>query len=107
VPSVKIQNIPVRVLINQWSASASEIFAWVIRDYVPGVLLVWEKTFGKWSVQELFNYEDGSMLKYTIAKRYMGKSQINIDKIWISPDKILVNKKDTPEDEVLEWAILN
>ncbi|MDD3262670.1 MAG: S41 family peptidase [Candidatus Absconditabacteria bacterium] len=107
VPSVKIQNIPVRVLINQGSASASEIFAGVIRDYVPGVLLVGEKTFGKGSVQELFNYEDGSMLKYTIAKRYMGKSQINIDKIGISPDKILVNKKDTPEDEVLEWAILN
>lgn len=105
--SAKIQNIPVRVLINQWSASASEIFAWVIRDYVPDVLLVWEKTFGKWSVQELFNYEDGSMLKYTIAKRYMGKSQINIDKIWISPDKIIINKKETPEDEVLQWALIN
>lgn len=103
----KITNLPIRVLVNQGSASASEIFAWVIKDYVPNALLIGEKTFWKWSVQELLNYQDGSMLKYTIAKRYMGKSQVNINKVGISPDKLIINKKDTPEDEVLEWALKN
>lgn len=106
-PTEKITNAPIRILINQWSASASEIFAGVIKDYAPKALLVGVKTFGKWSVQELYNYQDGSMLKYTIAKRYMWKSQINIDKVGISPDKLIIDKKDTPEDEVLEWAIKN
>ncbi|AHB41388.1 hypothetical protein P148_SR1C00001G0597 [candidate division SR1 bacterium RAAC1_SR1_1] len=106
-PSAKIQNIPVRVLINQGSASASEIFAGVIKDYLTGALLVGGKSFGKGSVQELMKYDDGSMLKYTVAKRYMGKSKKNIDEIGISPDKIITNKKDTPEDEVLEWALQN
>lgn len=105
--SPKIQSVPVRVLVNQWSASASEIFAGVIKDYLPGALLVGEKTFGKWSVQELVNYQDWSMLKYTVAKRYTGKSHTNVDKNGIVPHKIISNKKDTPEDEVLEWAIKN
>jgi C-terminal processing protease CtpA/Prc len=74
---------------------------------MPDILLIWQKTFGKWSVQELFNYQDGSMLKYTIAKRYTGKSNINVDKNWITPDKIISDKKETPEDEVLERAIVN
>ncbi len=103
----KFQKAPVRILINEWSASASEIFAWVIKDYLKDTLLVWQKTFGKWSVQELVNYPDESMLKYTIAKRYTGKSKINIDKNWILPDKIISDKKETSEDEVLERAILN
>jgi len=103
----KFQKIPIRVLVNEWSASASEIFAWVLKDYMPDILLIWQKTFGKWSVQELFNYQDGSMLKYTIAKRYTGKSNINVDKNWITPDKIISDKKETPEDEVLERAIVN
>lgn len=103
----KIKNVPVRVLINEWSASASEIFAGVIKDYIKDSLLVWQKTFGKWSVQELINYQDWSMLKYTIAKRYTGKSKINVDHNWIIPDKIISNKKESLEDDILEWAIKN
>ncbi len=103
----KSQKTPVRVLVNEWSASASEIFAGVMKDYLKNILIVWQKTFGKGSVQELVNYSDGSMLKYTIAKRYTGKSKINVDKNWITPDKIISDKKETPEDEVLEWALEN
>jgi len=102
-----IDNIPVRVLVDKWSASASEIFAWVIRDYLKKALIVWEKTFWKWSVQEIFNYNNGSMLKYTIAKWYTWKSKTNIDKIGILPDITVSDKIDTIEDEVLEWAINN
>lgn len=103
----KILSIPLRILINEWSASASEIFALVLKDYVADILLVWQKTFGKWSVQELVNYIDGSMLKYTMAKRYSWKSQTNIDWIGILPDKIISNIPNDSEDLVLKRAIEN
>lgn len=105
--SSKIKDIPVRILINQWSASASEIFAAVIKEYLPTTLLIGQRTFWKWSVQEMLYYDDGSMLKYTVAKRYTWKLQKNIDKIGISPDKLISNTKETPEDDVLERAIAN
>lgn len=101
----KITDESIRVLINQWSASASEIFAGVIKDYAPKSLLIGQKTFGKWSVQDLITYSDGSMLKYTIAKWYMWKSDKNIDKIGISPDIKITDDKETSEDEILQRAI--
>lgn len=106
-PSSKVKEVPIRILINQWSASASEIFAAVVKEYLPSTLLIGQKTFGKWSVQEMLYYEDGSMLKYTVAKRYTGKMQKNIDKVGVSPDKLMNNKKETLEDEVLDRAIAN
>lgn len=101
----KLTGDKVRVLINGWSASASEIFAGVIRDYVPHALLIGEKSYGKWSVQNLLGYPDGSMFKYTVAKRYTGKSQQNIDKIWIKPDVTIVDATGTTIDEVMEYAL--
>lgn len=92
------------VLINWWSASASEIFAWVIKDYVKNSILLGTKSFGKWSVQNLLEYTDGSMLKYTIAKRYTWKSERNIDLEWIEPDLELEDNIKTEMDEVLEVA---
>jgi C-terminal processing protease CtpA/Prc len=92
------------VLVNGWSASASEIFAWVIRDYVPNSILLWTKTFWKWSVQNLINYTDWSMFKYTVAKRYTGWSKKNIDHKWFIPDLKLNNNIETEMDEVLEVA---
>lgn len=90
------------ILINWWSASASEIFASTIKDYIPNTLLIWEKTFGKWSVQSIIDYTDWSMLKYTQSKRYTWKSQRNIDKQWINPDIKLIDNPSTQQDEVLD-----
>jgi len=90
------------VLINWWSASASEIFAWTIKDYIPSTLLIWEKTFGKWSVQNIIDYIDWSMLKYTEAKRYTWKSKRNIDKEGINPDIKSQDNPDTTNDEILD-----
>ncbi len=95
-------NKNVIVLINWWSASASEIFAWTIKDYIPGTLLIWEKTFGKWSVQNIIDYVDGSMLKYTQAKRYTWKSKRNIDKEGIDSDIKIKDNPDTTNDEILD-----
>lgn len=94
------------ILINKWSASASEIFAWTMKDYYPESTLIWEKSFGKWSVQELVEYKDWSMLKYTMAKRYTGKSSRWIDKVWITPDVKIVDKTWTKLDEPLAFAKL-
>lgn len=90
------------ILINWWSASASEIFAWTIKDYIPNTILIWEKTFGKGSVQSIIDYVDWSMLKYTQAKRYTWKSKKNIDKDWISPDIKIQDNPDTTNDEILD-----
>jgi carboxyl-terminal processing protease len=81
----KLIDANIVILINKWSASASEIFAWVIK-YYNDVILMWEKSFWKWSVQWLTNYTDGSMLKYTTARWYIWDSDISIDNIWLDPD---------------------
>ncbi len=101
---IKLIDKNIVVLVNEWSASASEIFAWVIKDYVPNSLLLWTQTFGKWSVQSLIQYKDGSMLKYTVAKRYTGGSEMNIDWVGFKPDLELEDNIETEMDEVLEVA---
>lgn len=85
----KIQNKDIFMFVNEMTASASEIFVWTIKDYVKNSVLVWSKTYGKWSAQTLVEYTDGSILKYTIAKWYTGKSNKNIDGVWFKPDVIL------------------
>jgi carboxyl-terminal processing protease len=72
------------VLVNGNSASASEITAWALREYDKAII-VGEKTYGKWSVQEPFDLSDGSLLKVTIAQWYTPKGHM-IDKQWIIPD---------------------
>ena len=75
------------ILTNKWSASASEILAWTLKDYFPDqVTIVWDTTFWKWSVQTQRAYTDGSALKYTIANWFTWKTEIWIDGVWLSPD---------------------
>ena len=62
-----LKDFPMVVLINEGSASASEILAGALRD-VRGVQLIGQKTFGKGSVQELKDLDLGASLKVTIAK---------------------------------------
>lgn len=73
------------VLMDDRSASASEIVAGALKDY-DKAMLVGTKTFGKGSVQQLFPLEGGAQLKVTIAKWYTPKGK-NINKEGIKPDK--------------------
>ena len=73
------------VLMDDRSASASEIVAGALKDYDKATL-VGTKTFGKGSVQQLFPLEGGAQLKVTIAKWYTPKGK-NINKEGIKPDK--------------------
>lgn len=75
---------PLAVLVNGYSASASEIFAGAIKDYEIGTL-VGENTYGKGIVQRMFPLEDGSAIKLTIAKYFTPKGN-DIHKIGIKPD---------------------
>lgn len=74
------------ILQNSWTASASEILIWTLKDYYPNTTLIWENTYGKGSVQELINLNDGWLLKYTKAKWFTWKTKTWIDWVWIKPD---------------------
>lgn len=75
---------PLAVLVNGYSASASEIFAGAIKDYGIGTL-VGTTTYGKGIVQRLFPMEDGTAVKMTIAKYFTPKGN-DIHKVGIQPD---------------------
>ena len=75
---------PLAVLVNGYSASASEIFAGAIKDYGIGSL-VGMNTFGKGIVQRMFPLDDGSAIKVTIAKYFTPKGN-DIHKVGIKPD---------------------
>nr|WP_321499821.1 S41 family peptidase [uncultured Dethiosulfovibrio sp.] len=79
-----LTDLPLVVLINEGSASASEIVAGAVRDR-DRALLVGRKSFGKGSVQTLFNLMDGSALYVTIARYHTPNGTI-IDHLGISPD---------------------
>ena len=81
------------VLINGNSASASEITAWALREYDKAII-VWEKSYGKGSVQQPFDIEGGSLLKLTIAHWFTPKGK-SIEEEGISPDiEVLFQDED-------------
>jgi carboxyl-terminal processing protease len=82
---------PVAVLINENSASASEILAGALQDY-HRALVLGQKSYGKGTVQEIFRLSGGDMLKLTIARFYSPKGDV-IDHIGIAPD-LAVNEKN-------------
>jgi carboxyl-terminal processing protease len=77
-------DVPLAVLVNEYSASASEIFAGAIKDYKYGTL-IGTTTFGKGIVQSILPLDDGSYLKVTVSKYYTPNGN-NIHGIGIEPD---------------------
>ena len=77
-------NLPICVLTNGNSASASEVLAGALKDHKKAIL-VGEKTYGKGVVQTLYGFKDGSAVKITTAKYYTPSGEC-IDKIGIKPD---------------------
>ncbi len=77
-------NIEIVLLVNENSASASEIVAGAIRDHKRGVI-VGRKTFGKWSVQSILPVRDKTGLRLTTAKFY-SPADHNYAKIGVKPD---------------------
>ncbi len=90
-------NYPVVILINQGSASGSEILAGALRDN-RGVKIVGETSFGKGSVQELEKLKDNASLKITVAKWLTPKGDLITDK-GLKPDvEIEISDEDYDEE---------
>ncbi|MCM8536624.1 MAG: S41 family peptidase [Lentisphaeraceae bacterium] len=92
----KFMDMPIVILINEGSASASEILSACLRDYDRAVL-VGAKTYGKGSVQTIVDLRDGSALRFTIAKYYT-KSGRTIHNVGIDPDLKVPLNKDEQKD---------
>ena len=80
-------DLPVVVLVNGGSASASEIVAGALKNRGRG-LIIGDQTFGKGSVQQLYDFPDSSSLKLTIGQ-YLTPGDESIQSVGITPDVLL------------------
>lgn len=98
-----LANIPTVVLIDQGSASASEIVAGVLQDYKLATI-IGETSFGKGTVQHIQHLSDSSSLKLTVAEWSTPLEQV-IQGEGIHPDIEAIDNPGTEADEVLKIAI--
>lgn len=104
-------DMPLAVLVNENSASASEIFAGAVQDHEVGTI-VGTTTYGKGVVQELRQLSDGSAVKLTVSNYYTPNGN-SINKVGIKPDvevklaSELLNKDEITheEDDQLQKAL--
>ena len=102
-----IKGKPVIVLINNGSASASEIFAGALKDHKRAIILG-ENSYGKGSVQSIIPLKNGGGIRLTISKYYLpsGKS---ISEVGVSPDIIVKEENqfelNSDKDNQLKYAI--
>src|SRR3990172_6265277 len=103
----KLLKIPLTVLVNAGSASASEIFAGAIQD-ANRAKIVGEKTFGKGTVQDVVDFAGGSGLHITIAKWLTPRGK-SISAVGITPDFIIEfpqqDQEEQKEDPQLDKAL--
>ncbi len=90
------KNYKIVVLINENTASASEILAAALKESY-GATIVGETSFGKGKVQQTMQLDDGSMVKYTSAY-WLTPNGTCIDGIGISPDYYILNEEVTDEN---------
>ena len=93
----ELKGMPIVILVNLDSASASEIVTGCLQD-LHRAYIIGEKTFGKGSVQTIFPLDDGSALKLTVAKYYTPSHRV-IHEHGITPDSIV------PVTDFEDWAL--
>lgn len=105
-PKGSVVDLPLIVLVNGGTASASEIVAGAIQDRERG-LLIGEKTFGKGSVQLIYDLSDGSSLHVTAA-RWLTPKRHQIDGAGLTPDvevALTAEDREQGRDPQLEQAV--
>ncbi len=95
-------NLPLAVLINRGTASASEIVAGAIRDHRMGVLFG-KRTFGKGVIQTSFLLSDGSALLLTTAEYFTPKGH-RVHETGLTPDVIVEHESETLQRAV-QWVL--
>ena len=96
-------DLPIMLLINKSTASASEILTAVLKYYFPErVTIIGTASYWKWTMQEVVELSDHSLLKYTLALRKVADQNYSINKTWIIPDQELLDDPKTPQDELLD-----
>jgi carboxyl-terminal processing protease len=103
----KLIELPITVLVNRYSASASEVLSGAIQDYKTGTI-IGEKTYGKASIQRVFRFAPtGGAIKLTVEK-YLTPNKRNIMGEGLSPDltfEDITPTKIVSEDPCVNFAI--
>jgi len=104
----EIKNKPIIVLINNGSASASEIFAGALKDHKRAIILG-ENSYGKGSVQSIIPLRNGGGMRLTISKYYLPSGN-SISQVGVNPDIVVEESEDnfkinSQSDNQLNYAI--
>lgn len=91
-------NLPLCLIVNGGTASASEIFAAAIKAYDVGKI-VGEKTYGKGVIQQIFDISEGYTLKVTIEE-YLAANKSEINGKGVMPDYEVSNDSENPDEDL-------
>ena len=102
-PNAKLPDVPLIVLVNAGSASASEIVAGALQDHGRGIIMG-EKTFGKGSVQTILPMNNNAALKLTTARYYTPNGR-SIQASGVIPDIIIDKVKISKIEEAFDHRV--
>lgn len=95
----KVIDMPVVLLTNEYTASASEIMAGCLKDHGL-VTIVGTKTYGKGVIQSLYSILDNSAYLKITTMKYMTPNKNEINKVGIEPDKVVELDEETLDDKL-------
>ncbi len=94
--------LPVTILINEYTASAAEVFAAALKDHERATI-IGKTSYGKGIVQEVFMLTDGTAIKFTVFE-YFTPNGNQVNKVGVKPDIEVVDNEKTQIDEQIEEA---